>query len=97
VVNGTVAAKGVRPVTVPLTGAAGPGRVAKGTGVDAGEFVPAPSVIDTLTVYAAPLANPVKVATGGVPDSVTVMPFWGEFAAVTSVVVGGVVDVFTSV
>ena len=96
-VNGTVAVKGPRPAIVPLTGAAGPGRVVKGAGVDAGEFVPAPSVIDILTVYAAPPANPVKVATRGVPDSVTVIPFWGEFAAVTVVVVEGVVDVFTRV
>ncbi len=86
-VNGSVALKGVRPLTVPCTGVTGPGKVLNETGAEVGEFVPAASLVDTVTVYAAPVANPVKRATGGVPDSVTVIPFWGEFAAVTSVVV----------
>ncbi len=50
-----------------------------------------------LTEYERPFTNPVKVATGGVPDSVTLIPSTGEVRVVTTVIVGGVVDVSVSV
>ena len=53
---------------------------------DEGVFVPYLSKEFITTEYAVSIVNPVKAAVlGGPTDSVTLIPFWGEFATVTVV------------
>jgi hypothetical protein len=58
--------------------------------------IPQETDIGMLTAYEVPGVNPVKVPTGGVPASVTLIPPEG-YPGATVIVVGGVVDESTSV